>query len=103
MAENRTVTAGDIVSATVKYSNKDSEGRDFDLSADVNISGKRVQSISGGSARTSDGLQVADFNRYDDEGLNINFYNCPDEQKPAVLAAVLGFMANVVASVGEKA
>lgn len=108
MAENKSVTAGQVMSATVKYSNRDDESRAYDIEADVNISSGRVNSIVSGSVRrfTEDGAMqqnIADFQRYDMLNLNANFYGISDEEKMEILSAVLGFMSEVVAAVSESA
>lgn len=102
------VTVGEIVSATVKYSNKDDASRVYDISADVRIENGTAQSFDNGMVQplgqNSDGMGVSDatFNSWSENNASITFNNSDSEKAVAITAAVYAFMADVKASIVSK-
>lgn len=105
---NKTVTAGDVVAATVKYSNKDNASRQFDITADVDVRDKRVQNIQNGqvAAKGSDTMQggaSATFSTWSENAVNYNVNQADRETQAAMFAEVQDFIAGVRASVEAAA
>ena len=92
------VTAGDFVAATRKYSNKDEEGRKFDISADVNISNGKVTSFSNGMLvkREDPSYGTGNFSRGDgDTWMSFNLSNFNISESKEAFNAVLDFVEAV--------
>lgn len=100
------VSAGQLISATVRYNNYDDANRTYDIEAEVNINGKKVQGYSNGNAKkhdaTDSALSVA-FNSWGENQLQINFQNASKTDASAVTSAVYDFMADVKAAVETTA
>lgn len=99
------VTAGDIVSATVKYSNQDDASREFDIFANVSITGKDVSSIDGGIVNNKGGnISVATFNCGADANnyCNIYFTNVKSEKAQQITGAIYSFVKDVLENVKSK-
>lgn len=102
---NQKVSADELISATVKYTNRDDATRQYDLEAEVYIQSSNVQSFNGGSVRKYDNendisaMNVADFNSPSETELTVNFHGVDDTARKNILKAVLDFMADVKASV----
>lgn len=96
------VTQGEIVSATVRFTNFDDVERKFNISADVNIQDKKVASFQNGSIGRRDSSEYgsgnfsagADFNYF---SFNTNGFKA--EEIKEVLAASLEFIGDVNTSV----
>lgn len=92
------VTAGQVVSATVKYTNLDDETRKFDISADVNIQDKKVTNFNSGVVSKKESVDYGNANfgaaqdlsyfSFNSNGLNM------EETKEAV-SSVLAFIEDV--------
>lgn len=99
------VSAGDIISATVKYTNKDDAGRSFDISANVGISKGTVNSFDSGEVcpvknPSLPGVEEpisAQFRSYSPESLSVDF-NTSLETAPDILAAICAFISDVKSS-----
>lgn len=100
------VTAGEVVSETVRYTNKDDDSRIFDITADVYIQDKKVTNFNQGSLTKTDSQNYgsANFNA----GSNLNYFNFnsngfnEDEVKQAV-NDVLVFISKVEENIESKA
>lgn len=68
----------------------------YQVESNVNVESKTVTSIDAGTVNTlSTGAQVASFNRYNSNGLNINFNDGTALERQAILEAVEGYIAAV--------
>lgn len=106
MATSETkVTAGQILSATVKYNNNDDASRVYDISANVRIENGTAQSFDSGEVRakgsTADTMtgEYASFNSWGENELSMTFNNATPEKRTAMLNAVNAFIADVKASI----
>lgn len=100
---NQNVTAENLISATVKYSNKDDANRVYDISANVRIDNGTVRSFESGDVRkmesdtdNADGMpNMANFSSYGTKALSLNYENVDEEDAKAILSAVYAFMTDV--------
>ena len=98
---SQNVTADQLISATVKYSNKDDASRAYDIAANVNIQNGQVSSFDNGEIRQAnaenagDMNSIAGFNSYGDRTLNLNIYNADKAEAQVILDAVYAFMSDV--------
>lgn len=110
---NQSVTADHLISATVKYSNKDDASRVYDISANAHIENGRVGSFESGEVRMAsapsdepDGMEgmntAATFNAYGEKNLNLYVSDADESEASAILAAIYAFMTDVRASVSDK-
>ena len=106
---NKSVTADELVSATVKYSNKDDSSRVYDITANVNIQNGQVSSFDNGEIRSvvgevGEGLAsiVGTFSSYSERNLNLNINDANDVQGKNILEAVYAFMADVRSAVSAN-
>lgn len=96
------VTAGEVVSATVKYTNFDDEARRFNISADVNIQNKKATNFNTGVVSK---IAEADYgNANFSAGQDLNYFSfnsngLKDVEVKAALDDTLAFIANVQKSV----
>lgn len=103
--QDKKVTAGDVVSATVKYTNKDNADRKFDISADVNISNGKVTNFNNGELRKKDSSEFsnANFNSSGDNAyFNYNCNNLSEEESKEAFVAIYDFISDVNRSVTTK-
>lgn len=103
MATNTNVTAGDFVSATRKYSNKDNAERLFNISADVNIANGKVTSINNGSlTKASEPTNgSANFSK-GENWISYNANNLSDSDAKQAFDAILEFVKDVEESVTSQ-
>lgn len=106
MATSETkVTAGQILSATVKYNNNDDASRVYDITSNVRIENGAAQSFDSGELRvknsTADTMtgEYASFNSWGENELSMTFNNANPEKRTAMLTAVNAFIADVKASI----
>lgn len=104
---NNNVTAGEVVSATVRYTNEDDSTREFNIKADVNITNKEVSSFNSGEVRKLNeemGMTLATFNASGNTAsyFNISFNNATDEEMNKILSAVISFVKDVKENVDSK-
>lgn len=112
---SKNVTAENLLSATVKYSNKDDESRVYDVSANVNINDGMVASFNNGMVRklpivsesenpdVEMGTEaVADFSSYSEVSLNLNIFNADMEGAKFILETIYAFMSDVRATVSAN-
>lgn len=96
------VTAGEVVSATRKYSNKDNAGRKFNISADVNISNGKVTSINNGTFTKADEPTNGSGNFSKGENwMSVNFNNFSEYSIKEAFEAILDFEKDVNESVNS--
>lgn len=102
---DRKVSAGDIISATVRYTNKDDAGRSFDISANVGVSNGTVNSFDSGEVRpvrdtslpgTEESVS-AQFRSYSPESLGVDFHAAPETAQD-ILVAIYEFISDVRSS-----
>lgn len=104
---NKKVTAENLVSANVRYSNKDDVSRLYEISANVNIHSGSVNSFEGGEVKKIQtdgeaGEQMASFNSYGTRQLNLYINNADETEAPDILSAIYAFMADVRANVSAN-
>lgn len=115
MATSQNVTAGALISATVKYNNFDDASRVYDIESNVDINSKIVSSFHGGSVRLRKTENeeasvepaamptiLADFNSYGNQSINFNTHGIDAEEAVAILSTVYAFMADVKNAVETK-
>lgn len=94
--ETTKVTAGEIVSATRQYSNKDDANRKFNITADVSIKNGKVINFNNGSLIVLDVPATGSANFSQGEGwLSFNTNNLTDEEVKEAFDATLVFMNDV--------
>lgn len=99
------VTAGEVVSATVKYTNKDDEARKFDITADVNIADKKVTNFNNGELRKRDNVDFTNANFSSSGDYTYLNYNCNQltaEESKEAFTAIYEFMEDVNKNVTSK-
>lgn len=101
------VTADQLISATVKYSNKDDANRVYDISANARIENGNVNNFESGEVRkipaSTDGMgNIATFNAYGDKNLNLYINNADETEASSILSAIYVFMADVKANVSAN-
>lgn len=99
---SQNVTADKLISATVKYSNKDDSARVFDITANVRIENGNVSNFENGEVKNlvNDGMgNVATFNAYGEKNLNLYIQNADETEAQSILTAIYAFMADVKANV----
>lgn len=108
---SQNVTAENLLSATVKYSNKDDVNRVYDISANVRIENGLVNNFDGGEVRTLSasednvnlmGNNVATFNSYGEKSLNLYINNADATEASSILSSIYAFMADVKANVNAN-
>lgn len=96
------VSAGELISATVRYNNYDDANRAYDIEGDVNINGRKVQGFSNGRVKKHDvenAAELANFNSWGENQLQIIFQNIGKSDAVLILPAVYDFMADVKTTV----
>lgn len=106
---NQNVTADALISAMVKYSNKDDSARVYDISANVSIQDKKVNSFDGGEVRKiqsdaqyNDGMAIATFSSYGPKTLYLSINDADENEAKAIMEAVYTFIADVKANVNTN-
>lgn len=99
------VTAGDVVSATIKFTNKDDVDRKFDISAEVNIQDKNIVSYNNGYVTIKDSQDNgnANFNAGTDFNyfsFNSNGFNALDVKE--AVGAVITFIEDVKTNIEKQ-
>lgn len=109
-ATNQPVTAENLLSATVKYSNKDDSARVYDISANVKIRNGEAVNFENGEVKrlpaSADSMDSADivatFHSYSKKSLNYDVNNASEEESKLILESVYTFMADVKANVNAN-
>ncbi len=106
---NQNVTADQLISATVKYSNKDDASRGYDISANVRIEYGNVVRFESGEVRKSsespenmEGGNIASFDSNGQKQLNLYIHNADETESQAILTAIHAFMTDVKANVNSN-
>lgn len=106
---NQNVTADALISATVKYSNKDDSARLYDISSNVSIQNRQVNSFDGGEVRKpqsdvqfGDGMAIATFSSYGTKTLYLSINDADENEAKAIMEAVYTFMTDVKANVNTN-
>ena len=107
---SQNVTADQLISATVKYSNKDDANRVYDITANARIENGAVNNFDSGEVRKKsdssenmDGMSViATFNAYGERNLNLYIQNADETEAKAAMEAVYAFMADVKSTVNAN-
>lgn len=100
MQNNLKVTAGDYVSATRKYSNREDDSRKFDINANVNIAYGKVTNFTNGSLvkREDPTNGSATFSK-GESWISFNVNNMTEEEAREAFNAVADFFEAVNSSV----
>lgn len=89
------VTIKSLNSANLRMDNSVDADREYNIAANVNIdSGSVVNSIDSGNV-IKEGIEIATFNAYSDNNLQINFNNVATSEQCTVITAVNAFIADV--------
>lgn len=107
---NQSVTADKLLSATVRYSNKDVSTRVYDISANARIENGQVINFDSGEVKklsapseNMDGMgNVATFNSYSPKSLNLYINNVEESEATSILSAVYAFMEDVRTNVNAN-
>lgn len=78
----------------VTVSNVDDESRKYAISAEAQIADGNVENINNGVVKEND-VQVATFNRWSANNLNVNFNNIAAAESCDVLTAINAFVDSV--------
>lgn len=78
----------------VTVSNVDDESRKYAISAEAQIADENVENINNGVVMEND-VQVATFNRWSANNLNVNFNNIAASESCEVLTAINAFVDSV--------
>lgn len=98
---NEKVTFKNVNSASVVMDNSVDTARVYDIKANVSIEGsKTVNSMDNGEV-TKGGETKANFYRYSENNISIQFYTSNVSEMCAVATAIDTFVKDVVAKVGE--
>lgn len=83
-----------VVRASVRMNNSVDASRVYDIEAEVNIEGGKANNVTSGTVK-KEGTQVATFNSYGDNNLNINHSTKDEQERCAVTVAVGAFIEEV--------
>lgn len=98
-----TVTAGDVISATRKYSNKDNEDRKYNITADVSIANGKVNQFSNGTLASKDEPSNGSANFSKGEAwISFNANNLSDTEVKEAFESIMDFASAVEESVSSK-
>lgn len=89
-----------VNSSVELYDNRSDESRVYDIEANVHIAGTLVSSMDGANV-FRDGLQVANFNCWESNHLNITYMGVDEEEQTAVNGAVNAFIREVKETVAN--
>lgn len=96
------VTAGQTISATIRYSNKDASARVYDIEADVNISEDKVSNFNNGTVRDKGSdtmVTLCNFSGMPTSYFSLGFSEVDKEKAQKILEAIYSFIGDVEASV----
>ena len=89
-------------SANVSADNSVDTSKVYDITADVNISGDKVNSIDSGVVKNAESKQVATFSKWGENSLNINFTDVDAMEMCNIINAVNDFNNNVADKVATE-
>lgn len=78
----------------VTVSNVDNESRKYTIFAEAQIADENVENINNGVVKEND-VQVATFNRWSANNLNVNFSNVANDEQCAILGEINAFVDSV--------
>lgn len=87
-----------VESYQLRVSNASDEARVYDISCTVNVNDSAVGNIDGGMV-VKEGANVASFNRWDANNLNVTYMGIDTEAQCAVNAAINEFIAAATTAV----
>lgn len=88
-------------SANVTADNSVDEAKKYDITARVNISENKVNSVDSGRV-VKDGVEVASFSKWGENQLNVNFNGVDVMEMCSILTEVNSFYNNVVEKVENE-
>ena len=83
-----------VNSSNEHWNNASDESRVYDMSANVNISGSAMNSVESGEV-VKDGIQVANFNLWNENHMNITYQGVDVEERNAINVAVDTFVSEL--------
>lgn len=89
-----------VNSANVKVNNSVDTERVYEISANLNVSGKVVNNVADGVVKQGEVVK-ANFQRWSTENLNIQFQTSDVMEMCAVINAINGFIADCEGAVTE--
>lgn len=90
------------VSSSIElYDNRSDASRVYDIEADVHVRGNVTNSMDGGSV-TKDGVQVAQFNSWEQNHLNVTYMGVDVDEQNGINEAVNVFIGEVKADVSGR-
>lgn len=102
VASNIRVTADALISAQVKYSNRDDESRKYDISATANIQNGKVASFDSGFVgkltsenHEMESASIASFSSYGDRNLTLVVNDADGDETKVILDEIYAFMGEV--------
>lgn len=90
-----------INSSNELYDNKSDESRVYDIMANANIASGTVNNIDSGSVY-KDGTQVANFNSWEQNHLNVTYIGVELDEQNSINAAVNAFISEVKEAVSNS-
>lgn len=88
-------------SANVTANNSVDEAKKYDITARVNISENKVNSVDSGRV-VKEGVEVASFSKWGENQLNVNFNGVDVMEMCSILTEVNSFYNNVVEKVENE-
>lgn len=88
-------------SANVTADNSVDEAKKYDITARVNISENKVNSVDSGRV-VKEGVEVASFSKWEENQLNVNFNGVDVMEMCSILTEVNSFYNNVVEKVENE-
>lgn len=85
-------------SANVTADNSEDTEKKYDITANVNINGNKVNSIDSGRV-IKNGVEVASFSKWGESQLNVNFNNVDVMEMCSIITEVNAFYVSVVEKV----
>ena len=95
------VTLEKVNSAIIKVNNSKDESKVYDMSANLSVNGANVTSVNDGVVMKGE-ERKANFYRYSEENLNIQFLTADVMEMCAIINAVNGFIGDCVAAVANN-
>jgi len=89
------INFGTLNSANIAVDNSADESRVYEIRGNVNYQSGTMASIDSGRV-FNQGTEVATFNHWSDNNQQVNWRNCPIDEKDEVQSAIDAFVASVM-------
>ncbi len=90
-----------VESYQLRVNNSEDETRKYDIACSLNVNNNEVTNIDSGNV-TKDGVSVADFNRWDENNLNVTYRNISAEEMCEVNNAINAFIADATTAAANE-